>query len=513
MHFEIYVPILLVIFGAFCAWALIRFKDGTSEEKNQKALQAIEAQIKERYSTLEKELGQKKNELHGLMAQEKESLVQEKLKTKALKKELEERENSIVRRERLIQAQEKALKQKELDLQQQEHKTISTYETVAKMTQEEAKEALTQTLQKEVRDSIELFYKEERTLILREIEQKRDDALQAALENSPKYITKEYFTTELDLSDQYETRVPKLIGRDGRNIQTLERLLALHISFDDTRKQAYISSPNSEARWIAAYVLNELQKEDKITPSRIIEAINHAHTTLDSSDYLFKIKEELASQIPEALTLHPEIRKILNRLYLTQSLGQNLFYHSLEVATLMESMNQELQLPFKECRLIGLLHDIGKILDPSWGKSHTVRAASFLRKYRLSESIIVPIESHHSTEILLQQKECALLRIADRISGGALNSRKESSSETTLHHSKLLRLIEELFKKEPSVEKAWASYRKNEEHAHGAIEAIVALKNATPSLSSDKKRLQQLIERELEKRSLGNSISITFLEK
>ncbi len=506
------LSVLSFFIGAFVSWMFIRFKTGTLEEKAQKTLQSIEASIRQKREKEESLIQQKEHSFELSIQKEKEFLRDEKQRLKTFKHEIEEKEA-------LLQSSEKAYKQKEklfhermVAIEHTEHELRERYEKLSLMNREMAITELLSLTKKEIEDDLIALRKNALISLQEDIAQKSIEALQSALERIPAMCSKECFLDLIPIEGTYDKVVPKLIGKDGRNIQTLEKALGVSISFDPKDKMAFISSTNSEARWIAKNSLIFLAQNDKITPARVLEEIESQERTLSSSSYFSEIHEKLASFIPQALSLDPEIRQKINRLYLSNSMGQNLFYHSLEVALLMHNIAQELSLSLQYMALTGLLHDIGKVLEKDWGDTHSKAGASFLQHYGISKKITDAILSHHG-ETSKNSPEAYVLAVADRISGGSLSMRKKMEGNTTpfvpLHKERLVE-IEEIIKKQTGVISAWASFKSDEEHLYGRIEAIAVIPSHIRS--EEKTILEETLTREVTKIFRKNDIRITLIE-
>jgi len=241
----------------------------------------------------------------------------------------------------------------------------------------------------------------------------------------------------------------RIIGKEGRNIRTLERLTGVEVIIDETPETAVISSFDPTRRQIAKIALEKLIQDSRIQPARIEEMVKVA-------------EEEIAEQIKEAgeqacydtgiLDLHPRVVHLLGRLKFRTSYGQNVLLHSIEVSHLAGALAAEVGANVKIAKKAGLLHDIGKSIDQEIEGSHVQIGIKILEKFNADPAVISAMKSHHE-EFPYESIEGILVQAADQISGARPGARKD----TVENYLKRLGELENIALSFVGVEKAWAA--------------------------------------------------------
>ncbi|MBI4101706.1 MAG: ribonuclease Y, partial [Candidatus Nealsonbacteria bacterium] len=238
------------------------------------------------------------------------------------------------------------------------------------------------------------------------------------------------------------------IGKEGRNIRTLERLTGVEIVVDETPEAVVISGFDPTRRQIAKLALEKLVKDGRIQPARIEEKVVEA-------------QKEIASQIKEAgetavfdtglLGMDPRLTQVLGRLRFRTSYGQNVLLHSIEVAHLAGALASELGANVQICKKAGLLHDIGKAVDQEVEGSHVDIGIKILEKFNVEPEVISAMKAHHE-DYPYESLEAVVIQTADQISGARPGARKD----TLENYLKRLSDLENIAKEFRGVEKAWA---------------------------------------------------------
>lgn len=363
---------------------------------------------------IERETKEKKQELQNL---EKRLIHKEESLDKKVDL-LDSKEAEINRREKKLIAQEKSVAEMEQKLTALIEESKAKLEKLAGMTSAEAKKILMENMLQEARHEA-----------AKKIKQIEDEAREKAEKNSKKILSLaiqryagEYVSerTVSVVSLPNEEMKGRIIGREGRNIRTIEALTGVDLIIDDTPEAVVISSFNPIRREVARLVIEKLVADGRIHPARIEEVVKKSEREVEES-----IKEA-GQQAVFDMGIHgmnPELIKLIGRLKYRTSYAQNQYQHSLEVGFLTGIMASELGLNPKEARRAGLLHDIGKAVDHEVEGSHAQIGAELARKYNESPTVVQAIAGHHDTEP--QSILAVLVQAADALSGARPGARRE----------------------------------------------------------------------------------------
>jgi len=382
-------------------------------------------------------------------------------------KEIDERRYEVLRTERLLLKRENILDQKlssfernqrEFDLKVEKlrgvkesleklrQEAIDNLEKVAKLSREEAKKELISNLEKEYQQEIlEKLRKLERDG-WEKYEQKAKEFLTIAIQKLALSQAQEITTTSLNLpSEEIKGRI---IGKEGRNIRTLERLTGVEIIVDETPEAVVISGFDPVRRQIAKTALEKLIQDGRIQPARIEEQVQKAEVEISK-----QIKEagETAIYDTGVLGVDPKIVQLLGRLKFRTSYGQNALLHSIEVAHLSGALAAEIGADVSICKKAGLLHDIGKSVDHQIEGSHVDIGIKILERFGVEKEVVDAMKSHHE-EYPYSTIESIIVQTADQISGARPGARKD----TLENYLKRLGDLEKIALSFPGVEKAWA---------------------------------------------------------
>lgn len=434
------------VLGYYARQSIARKKAGTIEQilqkKIQKANQAAEEILSEAKKTSQQILeAAKKTEdqrHRELLMTERLLLNRENVLDQKIS-EFEGREKEF--QEKVIKV--KAIKENLEDLRQE---ALDNLERVSHLSKEDAKKELFSALEREYqKEALEKIKKLEEEGI-EQYEKKAREILTIAIQKLAISQTQEITTTTLTLPN--EEVKGRIIGKEGRNIRTLEKLTGVEIVVDETPETVVISGFDPTRRQIAKLALEKLIKDGRIQPARIEEMVKIA-------------QEEIASQIKEAgetavyevglIGLEPKLVQLLGRLRFRTSYGQNVLLHSIEVAYLASALASEIGANPQICKKAGLLHDIGKALDQQIEGSHTDIGAKILEKFGVEKEVISAVKSHHE-EYPYESLESILVQVADQISGARPGARKD----TLENYLKRLEDLEKIALSFPGVEKAWA---------------------------------------------------------
>lgn len=359
---------------------------------------------------------------------------------------LEKKEKEIDGRSDNLKRQEEGLKTKENQLHALIAEEKERLQKISSLSTEEAKQILLNRLSEELNNEKAVFIKRQEEEVRGIADKKAREILSLAIQRCAAEHTVESTVSVVNLpNDEMKGRV---IGREGRNIRALEMATGIDVIIDDTPEAVTLSGFDAVRREIARLSLEKLISDGRIHPGRIEEIVEKTKKEMDE-----KIREEgeKAAFDTGVNGLHPEIIKLLGRLKYRTSYGQNALQHSKEVSFLLGVMASELRLDFKLGRRIGLLHDIGKAVDHQVEGTHAKLGADLAKKYNESIEVIGAIESHHE-EAQPQSLYAVLAVAADAISAARPGARRETL-ETYIKRLDKLESIANLFK---GVEKSFA---------------------------------------------------------
>ena len=366
---------------------------------------------------------------------------------------LQQKEENLDRKTENMEKKEEHLQNKLAELEQIREETetvkktqLEVLERISGFTAEEAKAYLIRQLEADVTHEaamklreIEAQYKEEADTRAREI-------LSLAIQRCAADHVAEATVSVVPLpNDEMKGRI---IGREGRNIRTLETMTGVDLIIDDTPEAITVSCFDPVRREIARLALEKLIQDGRIHPSRIEEMVEKAKREVDAT---IKAEGERAVFETNVHGLHPELIKLLGRMKYRTSYGQNVLNHSIEVSHLAGLLAAEIGANVNEAKRAGLLHDLGKSIDHEVEGSHVQIGVELARKYRESEGVIHAIEAHHN-DVEPRTIVACLVQAADAISAARPGARRENLE----NYIKRLEKLEEVTSSFPGVEKSYA---------------------------------------------------------
>ena len=395
------------------------------------------------------------------LKQEAENEIKEKKKEiTELNELIQNREKSLNKRDEMIQERERTLDQKDKDLlvrqkeiQEKDAKMesilkeqVELLERISGYSKEKAKELIMKRVEEDITKEITVFIKEKENEAKLEADRKAKEYLVSSMQRYANDVTNEQTVSTIELpSDEMKGRI---IGREGRNIRTIEAITGVDLIIDDTPEVIVLSSFDPLRREIAKTTLEALIKDGRIHPARIEELYDKV-----CEDYKTIIKEKGEEALFELnLTkIAPEIVELLGKLHFRTSYGQNALKHSIEVGHLAGILASELGENVALAKRAGLLHDLGKAIDFEVEGSHVELGAEMAKKYGEDKIVINAIESHHDDKPKLSII-AELVQIADALSAARPGARNDSLE----NYIKRLEDLEEIGNELPGVEKTYA---------------------------------------------------------
>jgi ribonuclease Y len=377
-------------------------------------------------------------------------------KSKSLEKiegDLRRREMNIDTRYDEVEKTRKELTKKQSDIEEIKQtlrdlrkKQEDSLERIAKMTKDDAKKVLLDLVEKEGKVELVKKIKEVEEYVRDAADEKAREIIVSAMQRIAAETSAENtVSTVIIPSDEMKGRI---IGREGRNIQSFEKVTGVDLIIDDTPDAVVLSSFDPVRREVARVTLLDLVSDGRIHPTRIEEAFEKAKKSVAAD--IKKAGEEAAYEVG-VTGLPAEIIKVLGRLKFRTSFGQNQLQHAIEVSRLAGLISEELGANTPLCKKAGLLHDLGKAVDHEVPGSHAVISADICRKFKLPADLIHAIEAHHE-DVPMETPEAAVVQIADAISSARPGARRESLNL----HIKRLEDLERVANSFEGVEKAYA---------------------------------------------------------
>ena len=400
----------------------------TAETKKREALLEVKEESIRSRNELEKEIRDRRNEV-----QRNERRVQQK------EESLDRKMDTLERKEQSLQAKEESLHKQRDEVTKLGEQRQLELERISGLTSEQAKEYLLKIVEDDVRHDSAVMIKEIEAEAKEEADKRAKEYVISAIQRCAADHVSEATISVVQLpSDEMKGRI---IGREGRNIRTLETMTGVDLIIDDTPEAVVISGFEPIRREVARIALEKLIVDGRIHPARIEEMVGKAQREVEA-----RIKEE-----GEAATLevgvhgiHPELVRLLGKMRFRTSYGQNALKHSIEVAQLSGLLAGELGLDIRLAKRAGLLHDIGKAVDHEMEGSHVQLGAELCRKYKESQTVINAVESHHGDVEPTSLIAC-IVQAADTISAARPGARRETL-ETYTTRLKQLEEITNSFK-------------------------------------------------------------------
>ena len=486
MALLIVLPLAGLILGWTIRWLYARFQLSSSEQKAtriiQEALRDADVQKKEVLLETKDQLIREKNQLEKETRERRNEL--QRLERRLLNKEenLERKSVSLEKQEKNVSNRERLLVDTENQLRHEEDKWKSELERISGLTKEEAKKILIESLEQEARKDAQVLITRIEQESQSTAEKKSREIILTTIQRIATDISSEVTVTSVSLpNDEMKGRI---IGREGRNIRTLETLTGVDIIIDDTPEAVVISCFDPIRKEIAKVSLERLISDGRIHPARIEEVVQKATKEINQT-----IIQE-AEKVLFDLGIHnvsQEGLRALGRLHFRRSYGQNVLLHSKEVALIASVLAAELGADAEVAKRAALLHDIGKGIESTGEGNHAEAGMELARKIGEEAIVVNAIGSHHQ-DVLPQGIEAVIVQIADAISSSRPGARRENLDT----YIKRLEGIEKIALDFKGVEKAYAIQAGRE------LRIIVDNMTVDDATSKDlAKQIAQRIEQEL----------------
>ena len=425
-------------------------KLGSAEEKARniidEALKTAESKKREALLEAKEEALKNKNEIERESKERRAEIQRYEKRVLSKEEALDKKSEVLERKEAKLNAKDAELDKQKKELAEIKNSHLQELEKISGLTTEQAKEYLLKSVEEDVKHDTAKMVKEMETRAKEEADKKAKEYVVTAIQRCAADHVAETTISVVQLpNDEMKGRI---IGREGRNIRTLETLTGVNLIIDDTPEAVVLSGFDGVRREVARIALEKLIVDGRIHPARIEEMVEKAQKEVES---MIREEGEAATLEVGVHGINPELIRLLGRMKFRTSYGQNALKHSIEVAHLSGLLAGEIGVDVRTAKRAGLLHDIGKSVDQEMEGTHVQIGADLCRKYKESETVINAVEAHHG-DVEPESLIACIVQAADTISAARPGARRETL-ETYTNRLKQLEDISNSFK---GVEKSFA---------------------------------------------------------
>lgn len=449
------IGIVGVAIAAFFIGYLVRknIAEGKLNNAEEQAKKIVTDAEREAESKKKESVIEAKEEVHKLRNEFEKESRERRSELQRMERRLIQREEALDKKLEALEVREENLNRKQQEVQNLQdqvnelyQKELSELERIAGLTTEEAKVLLLNDVEKEIKHEAAMMIKDIETKAKEEADKKAREIIACSIQRCAADHVAETTVSVVTLpNDEMKGRI---IGREGRNIRTLETLTGIDLIIDDTPEAVILSSFDPIRREVARLALEKLITDGRIHPARIEEMVEKAKKEVELD---IREQGEQATFDTGVHGLHSELIRLLGRLKYRTSYGQNVLKHSIEVSHLAGLMASELGADVAVAKRAGLLHDIGKSVDHEVEGPHALIGSDIIKKYNESPAIIHAVSAHHN-DVEPQTVEAILVQAADAISAARPGARRE----TLEAYIKRLEKLEEIANSFEGVEKSFA---------------------------------------------------------